>query len=159
MDSLNIMQNIKPGEFLCFAVYDNRSKLLLYSKYNFDFNKYSEDKNYIGYTKNQIFYDFLVENETDLTKPFILKDSLKDYFTPITQDIRRYFDDYNYILYGFNNNYITTYITKNTIMENEFTTFLYDYFTEIPNICVFLHIDENGFYFTKYNFNELFKKI
>ena len=141
------------GKFLCFASYDANSKQLLYSKYNFDFDLYREARNYVGYSKNQMFADFLKENNVDLTKPFVVKDELKQFFLPITQEIQIYFDNYNYLLYGFNNISLNTFVTMETIMNNEFEAVLYDYIKQIPSLCEFLHIDENNKYFSKYNFN------
>jgi hypothetical protein len=141
------------GKFLCFASFDTSSKKLLYSKYNFDFDLYREARNYVGYSKNQMFSDFLKENNVDLTKPFVVKDELKQFFLPINTEIQIYFDNYNYLLYGFNNISLNTYVTMETIMNNEFEAIIYDYFTEIPSMCEFLHIDENDKYFSKYNFN------
>ena len=147
-----VLQN--RDDFYCFAVYDSNTKKLLYSKYNFDFDKYSQDKNYINLTKNQIFYNFLVENETDLWKPFNVKENLKQYFFKITQEIQIYLDDYNYTLWGFNYNTLTSYINWDTVMKNEFNLINYDYFLEIPNVIEFLHddIDDYNIY-SKYNFN------
>ena len=144
----------KPSEFLCFASFDKDTRKLLYSKYNFDFDKYINDKNLIGFTKNEIFYDFLINNNSYITEPFIVKDELTQYFRPITPEIELYFDEYNYLLYNFNTNQLTSYVTKNTIMEREFQLIEYDYFLEIPTICEFLFIDYlNGEkIFCKYNF-------
>ena len=80
-------------DYYCFAVFDSSTtKQLLYSKYNFDFVLYSRDFSCSQLSRNQMFYNFLNRNETDLWKPFSVKSDLTQYFTPMTQDIQNYFD-------------------------------------------------------------------
>jgi hypothetical protein len=102
MSEAVVIQN--SAEFLCFAVFDPTTKKLLYSKYNFDFDKYKTEKNLPTTNKNTLFHNFLVNNETNLWKPFSVKEDLKKYFLSITQEIQDYFDDINYIPWGFNFN-------------------------------------------------------
>ena len=154
------MANLKiqnEGEYICFAVFENdvvdNVKKLKYSKYNFNFTKYRNDfPAFATLSDNKTFYDFIVKNETDLAAPFTVKDSLKQYFTAITDDIRTYFDNYNYILWDFNFNTLPTFANSQTIMDNEFNLYAYDYFTEIASLCEFLHESSKGI-FCKYNFN------
>ena len=141
------------NEFLCFAVFDKNSKQLLYSKYNFDHEKFrNSDINYNNLSKNEIFYEFLIKNETTLLEPFLVKEELKTYFLPITQEIQDYFDDYSYLLWGLNYNKLSSYIADDVIMNNEFDLIQYNYLTQISNLCDFFHIEENIIY-SKYNFN------
>jgi hypothetical protein len=140
-------------DYNCFAVFDSTTKQLLYSKYNFNFVSYGTDFSCSNLSQNQMFYNFLNRNETDLWKPFSVKSELTQYFTPMTPEIQNYFDDYNYALEGFNFRGLGTYAKWNDIMENEFNLYSYDYFTEIPNVCEFLHNDSSGNIYSKYNFN------
>lgn len=154
MDSNNIQHK---NDVLCFAVFDQNSKQLLYSKYNFNFDAFKDyiktyNNNYNNLTKNEIFYEFLLKNETNLGEPFVVKEELKQYFLPITQEIQAYFDDYSYLLYGLNYNKLSSYITNDIIMKNEFNLTKYDFLTEISNVCDFFHIQDNLIY-SKYNFN------
>ena len=135
------------NEFLCFAVFDKNSKQLLYSKYNFDHEKFrNSDINYKNLSKNEIFYEFLIKNETTLLEPFLVKEELKTYFLPITQEIQDYFDDYSYLLWGLNYNKLSSYIADDVIMNNEFDLIQYNYLTQISNLCDFFHIEENIHY-------------
>jgi len=143
----------KQDEFLCFAVFDNASKKLLYSKYNFDFYKYKTDKSLTTNNKNELFHNFLVDNETNLWKPFSVKEDLKKYFLSITPEIQDYFDNINYLPWDFNFNSLPTYISESVIMTNEFNLYYYDIFNELPVICEFLHKDYDNTIYTKYNFD------
>jgi hypothetical protein len=141
------------GDFYLFSVYDSSSKKLLYSKYNFNFVSYSNDRNYNGLTKNLVFYNFLIENQTDFWKPFTVLPQLQQYFLPITTAIQNYFDDYNFTFYGENFNALTTYVNVYTLMFYEFDLAYYDFFTQIPNLCEFLERTPDNKIISKYNFN------
>ena len=141
------------GDFYLFSVYDSSSKKLLYSKYNFNFVSYSNDRNYNGLTKNLVFYNFLIENQTDFWKPFTVLPQLQQYFLPITTAIQNYFDDYNFTFYGTNFNALTTYVNVYTLMYYEFDLAYYDFFTQIPNLCEFLERTPDNKIISKYNFN------
>ena len=143
----------KKGDFYLFSVYDSSTNKLLYSKYNFNFVSYSNDRNYNNLSKNTIFYNFLIENQTDFWKPFTVLEQLQKYFLPITEEIQNYFDDYNFTLYGENFNARTTYIKAYTLMNNEFDLVYYDFFTETPNLCEFLETTPDNKIISKYNFN------
>ena len=71
-------------DYYCFAVFNSTTKQLLYSKYNFDFVSYGSDFSCSQLSRNQMFYNFLNRNETDLWKPFSVKSELTKYFTTIT---------------------------------------------------------------------------
>jgi hypothetical protein len=140
------------GDFYLFSVYDRSTQKLIYSKYNFNFEQYSADRGYTGLSKNDLFYNFLVENKTDFWKPFSVKDELKQYFFTITETIQNYFDDYNFSLYGINYNALTTYFRYDTLMENEFLLTYYDLITETTNLCEFLERTPDNKIISKYNF-------
>ena len=58
-----------------FSVYENQ--VLAYSKYTFNFDAYLldyADKMLPNPTKSDIFYHFLLNNDTDLNKPYSVKD-------------------------------------------------------------------------------------
>ena len=148
---MSVIQKI--GDFYCFAVFDPSTKELLYSKYNFDFPKYKLDKGISNASNNtQVFHHFLTLNETDLWEPFTVKNELKQYFSTITPQIKKYFDLYNYVLKDFNLRSLNTQVTLFTILTNQFDLIYYDYFTEIPIVCEFLH-DDGDSILSKYNFD------
>ena len=140
-------------DFYCFAVFDPNTKELLYSKYNFDFEKFrNTNSEYINLTKNKLFYKFLILNGSNLWQAFSVKEELKQYFNPITESIKQYFDDYNYTLWGFNFNTLSDYVTWNKLMIDEFNLIYYDYFKQVPNVYEFLLYKDSKIY-SKYNFN------
>ena len=141
------------GDFYLFSVYDSSTKKLIYSKYNFDFVSYMNDRNYNELSQNEVFYQFLIENQTDFWKPFTVLTQLQKYFLPITTTIQNYFDDYNFTFYGDNFNSLTTYVNVYTLMYYEFQLAYYDFFTQIPNLCEFLERTPDNKIISKYNFN------
>ena len=146
----------RKNEYICFAVFDN-SKKLLYSKFNFKFQEYATQyilpyENTFS-SKRTVFFDFLQRNESDPRYPFTVKDELKQYFSDITPDVQQYFDNYGYVLWDFNYLLINSFMSMNTIIENEFSLKFYDYDTEIPSILEFLYHDENGNIYSRYNFD------
>jgi len=151
MSESPVIQEI--DDFYCFAVFDPSTKKLLYSKYNFDFPKYRLDKGISDASGNSaVFHHFLTLNVTDLWKPFTVKNELKQYFSTITPEIQEYFDLYNYVLWDFNFRTLETQITWDTTMKNQFDLIYYDYVTEIPIVCEFLH-DDGDSILSKYNFD------
>ena len=92
----------KNNDICNFLIYENG--LLKYSKFNFNFTKYATARNYNKEaSKLELFNDFLNHNETDLTKPYSLKEELKQFFDPITETIKSYVSKYGVILpFGFN---------------------------------------------------------
>ena len=145
----------RKNEYLCFAVFDQITKQLLYSKFNFKFQEYAVDFN-LPYANDfmsirEIFYNFLTKNVTDLRYPLTVKDELKKYFFPITTDIQQYFDNYGYVLWDFNYILINSFIGINTVIEKEFLLEYYDYETQISSILEFLYHDENGKIYSRYN--------
>ena len=149
----SIYQNV--SDYLCFAVFNTTNKKLLYSKYNFNFSLYRNTYNLTtdNYSDKNVFYDFLIRNDSSLDRPFTLKNEFKPFFLTITQDIMDYFDNYGYSLVGFNLITIPTHILNAIIDANEFKVKQYDYILEIPNIFDFIYQDGNNNYYTKYNFD------
>jgi len=142
----------KPDEYICFAVFDQTTKSLIYSKYNFDFTKYRlAYPEFASSSDNKTFYDFLVRNNSYLDQPFTVLPSLTQYFTPMNDNIKSYFDLYNYILWYFNFNTLPTFANSQTIMDKEFLLYGYSFYSEIPSLCEFLHETSRGI-FCKYNF-------
>lgn len=80
--------------FYSLLVYDEISKQLLYTKYNFDFDTYKDDFNILSNDKVQIFTDFWIRNNYIKSKPYIVYDDYKKYFKPITPEIIEYVDKY-----------------------------------------------------------------
>ena len=152
------MSIIQPyQDYACWAVFDTTSQKLLYSKYNFDSVKYEGDyivsdlSNDPVERKRQLFFDFLIKNDADLNKPFQILEILKQYFIPITSDIQQYFDNYGYTLWGFNYITLGSFVSFNTILENEFLLTYYDY-DSIQAIFEFIFVDDENRIYTKYNF-------
>ena len=154
MSETPVMQS--EDDYYCWAVFDPITKKLKYSKYNFLFEEYRSDKTYSNeLTQNQLFYNFLKENETDIWKPFTVKSELTKYFNVNDNDLNKqmqeYFDDFGYLLYQFNFNPLSTYKNWSFVLDKEFILHPYNYFNEVPNLCEFLH-DNNGKILCKYNF-------
>jgi hypothetical protein len=143
------------GDIYFFAVYDQVSNQLLYTKYNFIFENYKKDfLPSIDITdKSSIFHDFLIRNESSLDKPFSLKENLIKYFSPITDEIINYFNIYGYC---FNPNYMTvdwpsTYISVDQLIKDQFDMILYTD-DQIRRVQDYILIDNKNVY-SKYNFD------
>jgi hypothetical protein len=142
------------GDVYYFAVYDEINHPLLYTKYNFLFDEY---RNYFklnfNLTKNELFHDFLIKNDTDLEKKFTLKDEFKQFFSPITKDIIDYFYKYSYtkndnsLINTFSSNEILT----SSYIENQFELINYND-DEIVRLQNYTY-ETNKEYYTKYNFD------
>ena len=147
------------GTYLCFAVFDN-NKQLLYSKFNFNFDAYVNDfrNNFSDaelQNKSVIFYNFLLRNKTDINKPFTVLPELTKYFTAIKPEMKAYFDDYGYSLYGFNFVALSTFVTVGSILQNEFDLIAYtdDQVSRISNFLVVDDSTDIDVFYSKYNFN------
>jgi len=140
------------NDFYYFAVFDRTSRELLYTKYNFNFDLYKNDFELSFITKREIFYDFLIRNNTVYEIEFSVKEELIKYFFPITKQIVNYFEKYSYIFHP-NTMIIShplTYVSFNLLLENEFE--LVDYTDEqVVRIQDYIYIDKDSKY-TKYNF-------
>jgi len=76
------------NEIYYFAVYDETKHNLIYTVYNFNFDKYITEFNIDKSTdKNTVFYDFIVRNGHTFDKKFFVKPELKQYFIAITSDM------------------------------------------------------------------------
>jgi hypothetical protein len=145
------------GQFICFAVFDENDNLL-YTKYNFNFDLYISDKGIsIDLSKNEVFNLFLDENETDVLLPFSVKNELKQYFFPITEEITYFFYQYNYILGDFE---YPGNLTENQKEESLLFEFDINHFIINPpdfdtyGLFTFLFTEpETNLIFSKYNFN------
>ena len=138
-----------------FSVYENQQ--LVYSKYSFIFDYYLLD--YIDKlppnpSKSDIFYHFLINNDTDLNKPFSLKDEFKKYFYPMTDAIINYNEKYGY---SGGLNYMQSVapndvISYDTIVENQFELIEYneDSFRRLQD---YIYYKDFIIYYTKYNFD------
>ena len=60
------------NDFYCFAVFDSNTKQLLYSKYNFNFDKFKNtNASYATLTNNQLFWIKTLNFKANLGKCFI----------------------------------------------------------------------------------------
>ena len=152
-----------------FNVYDNQTKQLKYSKKNFNFDLYKKDFNLNDKTKLEIFDHFLVANNTayfnepsfpnkgtstpSYLKPTTLKEELKKYFTPMTQQIINFNN-----LYGFTDfpGYMniqdpSTYVSITRLVKEQFDLVYYKP-DQLRKLQDYFYSDNQGYY-TKYNFN------
>jgi len=138
-----------------FSVYEYG--ILAYSKYTFNFDKYLLDYIYNlphNPTKSTIFHHFLINNDTDLNKPYSVKDDLKKYFNPMNNDVINYNEKYGY---SFSLNYMqsvnpTGYINKDIIFEHQFE--LVEYSNDgLRRLQDYIYYNDFTLYYTKYNFD------
>ena len=138
-----------------FSVYEYG--ILAYSKYNFNFDAYLldyADKLDPNPTKSTIFYHFLINNDTDLNKPFSLKDDFKKYFNSMSNDVINYNEKYGY---SFSLNYMQSvnpieYVNSDTVFEHQFE--LIEYSDEgLRRLQDYIYYNDFILYYTKYNFD------
>jgi hypothetical protein len=140
-----------------FAVYDN-NRILAFSKYNFNFDFYQADfasELPSSPTKSDIFYDFLIRNDTDLNKPFSVRSDLVKYFNPITPDIQKYHDTYGYCpaLNYMQSVNPTGVVSNDVIFEQQFQLIEYSD-NSVRRLQDYIYYDEQiTHFFTKYNFD------
>ena len=76
--------------FYGFIVFDLDTKLPLYSQWTFNFKLYAHDFNLVGKSKNEIFVDFWIRNQTDFSQVYTVLPSLTKYFFRMTIKIINY---------------------------------------------------------------------
>lgn len=139
-----------------FSVYDEHHNLI-YSKYNFNFDKYLTDNSSelsSTSTKSQIFYHFLMKNNTDLNKPFSVKNELINYFLQMTPEIINYHEHYGYCA---SLNYMQSVdpldvANSNTIFNNQFE--LVEYSNDaLRRLQDYIYYENFLTFYTKYNFD------
>lgn len=150
-----------PGDVLCFCSFStDGTKEMLYTRYNFDFVKYnldyevvSKEEPFNSEDKSAIFYDFLTKNASPLYQPDTVKEELKQYFTPITQEIVDYMNRYGY---SFHNNYMQMSAPSYAILYPELLKMQFDLYPytdeELPRVQDFLY-NADGKKYCKYNFD------
>ena len=138
-----------------FSVYENQ--VLAYSKYTFNFDSYLldyADKMLPNPSKSTIFHHFLLNNDTDLNKPYSVKDELKKYFNPMNNDVINYNEKYGY---SFSLNYMFSvnpigYANSDTVFEYQFE--LVEYSNDaLRRLQDYIYYDDFLIYYTKYNFD------
>ena len=152
-----------------FNVYDNQTKQLKYSKKNFNFDLYKKDFNLNNKTKLEIFDHFLVANNTayfnepsfpnkgtstpSYLKPTTLKEELKKYFTPMTQQIINFNNLYGFTVHpGYMNiQDPSTYVSITRLVKEQFDLVYYKP-DQLRKLQDYFYSDNQGYY-TKYNFN------
>jgi hypothetical protein len=145
-----------------FAVY-GPDQTLAYSKYNFNFEKYKTDFSSElppSPTSSDIFYSFLIKNNTDLNKPFSVRDDLVKYFTPMTSDIQKYHDTYGYCpaLNYMQSVNPTGIVSSDLIFEDQFQLIPYSD-DSVRRLQDYIYYDEFSTFYTKYNFDfDTYKK-
>jgi len=145
-------QDTNIGEYLYFSVYVDG--VLTYTKYNFDFQTYKSDNSLTSNDKGEVFKHFLNLNGIDWTQPTVVKNELKKYFTPITNDIKNYFNKYGWI---FHDNYTQRKKPLGSVSFNDICTEqfrLKDYTDQqFRKVQDYFFTDDSNNYYTKYNFN------
>ena len=137
--------------FYNFLVYDEVSKLLLYSKYNFNFDLYKSDFNIITPDKNFIFNDFWKRNNYDDLLPYMVYESYKKYFTPITNEIRQYISSYGNIHGNYEAN-LNPNFSVEYLFENQYSIVKYTE-NESRRTQDYIYTLVNKYSYTKYNFD------
>jgi hypothetical protein len=141
------------NEIYYFAVYDEVSHKLLYTKYNFNFAKYiAAFKLDPKLSQNDVFYHFIVENGHTFDKKFVVKENLKKYFDDITQEEIDYFNKYGY---AKQENYMWGEVPELFVTAEEYILTQYDLIPydneQLRRLQDYIYIDNDGSY-TKYNF-------
>lgn len=144
------------NKFYSLLVYDD-NKQLIYTKYNFDFEKYKTDFNLLTNNKVDIYENFYKRNNYEPSKPYIIYDNYKKYFLPITEEIKAYVDKYGV----FHRNYLTI-VSPNYdneyIISKQFDLVEYTE-KEVRRIQDYFYSNGTEYTFTKYNFNfDLYEK-
>ena len=152
-----------------FNSYDPETQKLLYSKWNFNFETYSSDFNLKEKTQLEIFDDFLLRNGTffqsepsypeksDKTpsylKPTVVKDELKKYFNPMTNEIINYNNKYAQTVHpGYMNiQDPRTYVSIFELVKNQFELIFYKD-EQIRRLQDYYFSDDDGIY-SKFNFD------
>ena len=157
----------KKDTIYAFSVYVDG--ILTYSKYNFVFETYKRD--FASElpslpTKSDIFYNFLLKNDTDLNKPFYVRSDLVKYFSKITPEIQKYHDTYGYCA---SLNYMqsvnpTGIVTTDVIFNQQFQLIKYtdDSVRRLQDYIYYENNDQDpdfDLFYTKYNFDfDAYKK-
>ena len=139
-----------------FAVYDDDHKLV-YTKYNFNFDLYTSDHSTelsSLSTKSEVFYHFLINDNTDLYYPFSVRDDLKKYFFPINEEIVNYHEYYGYCTAL---NYMQSVspvnaISADIILKNQFELIPYSD-DSVRRLQDYIYYDSFLIFYTKYNFD------
>lgn len=143
------------GDNYFFAEYSKTTHELLYTKFNFNFELYKETFTLPFNTKSELFYDFLIRNEAVMEKPFTVKPEFKQFFTPITEDIKKWFEDYSYTAHS---NYMflenpAGYYSDQYVLDNQFELIYYED-TKYRRLQDYIYLDTvKEQYFTQYNFD------
>ena len=164
MDSLTLID-----EFIYFNVYDLDTHKLIYSKFNFNFEKYKNDyktdKIFSSKDKGDVFKHFMNENmkangfdplnpEKYWQSRTTVNKNFEKYFLPITDQMIDYNNNYGWI---FHDNYMQV---KNPIPNVSFTDICKEQFImrlytdeEYRRIQDYYYNDKDNNYYTKYNFD------
>lgn len=138
-------------KFYNFLVYDNETKALKYSKYNFDFAKYYSDFPFLTNDKNVLFEHFWSTNNYSFTQPFVVYKQSEKYFTPITDEIKNYVSKYG-VIHGNLLADITTNFSEDILIKQQFDMIPY-LETNYSRIQDFLYVNGLDYSYTKYNFD------
>jgi hypothetical protein len=137
--------------FYNFLVYDTNTKILKYSKYNFDFVTYHNDNPLLSIDKNIMFAHFWQENNYSYIQPFEVYSKFEKYFTPMTDKIRNYVSKYGNIHSNFLA-HISPNISYANLIQNQFDLIEYAE-SDYRRIQDFLYTVNTNYTYTKYNFD------
>ena len=109
------------NDMIYFAAFGDSTELL-YTKYNFNYDKYALDYGLDPKNKVIVFKDFLKRNGTTYDKPYTVEPEYTQYFNPITADIIDYLMRYGYTIHP---NYMhikdpATYIPQEQLIAEQF---------------------------------------
>jgi hypothetical protein len=140
-------------EMIYFAAFADSSELL-YTKYNFNYDKYALDYGLDPTKKVLVFKDFLKRNGTTYDKPYTVNEEFTQYFNPITSEIINYMVRYGYTVHP---NYMhrespDSYIPDEQLIAEQFDLIEYTD-DEIQRLQDYFFTENKlGLNFTKHNF-------
>jgi hypothetical protein len=118
------------SDLIYFAGFDENSKQLLFTKYNFNFELYKNDfeLDFLVTDKKNIFLDFLFRNNSSFDKPYSVLTTLQKYFLPITSEIVEYMNKFGFTIHT---NYANvkdpfTYVEYSVLNDTQFEMINYD---------------------------------
>ena len=141
------------GEYYYFAVYDEVTHDLLYTGLNFLFEDYRIDRGLPPTTsKTDIYYEFLVENNSTLDKPFFVKDDLKKYFGVLTPEMLSHFNSVGFsALFYMMGASPDGYYTMEFLIENQFN--IVEVNDNWRRLQDYIFREPTGKFYSKFNFD------
>ena len=151
--------------FFYFSAFDQTTKQLMYSKYNFNFTLYNNTFFVPPLTNPEdpsgqiiLFRDFLIRNGTTYSAAYTVLPNLTQYFdlpTPVGPDIINYMNTYGYCIHpNYNNTNVIppTFISSTQLVLDQFNMLPYND-TTIDIVQDYIYYDSSGNLCSKWNFD------